>query len=387
VLLRQPRIYASSATLLVERSNDRVVDIKQVVDDTVESSLTDALMLTHIQQIQSHSFLTQVVASLTPAQRIRCLAPYPLAPGDSGFGVQEEPESQTDRLEKVISKGLKVDRSGHTLLITLTVRHRDPAMAQLLANSLAAQYIVYLINRSSASNDSALTFLNRQAVELRDQLEAAEHALQKYREQNNLVLLDHDQTILSDRLKSMSTAATQARMARQSLEARLAQVKSVLQKSDEGVRQLARAPEFAGLADVQKQIDELQARRNIMADRYGPMHPLMLENAASVRAFENLRAGQIASALAEFGAQRDSALADEKRIGDELAAAQAESLRLDKLAVRDNELGREVATVRDSYTQILGRLNQTTISSRLQNTNLGFPIWIQVSSDLWNRLG
>jgi len=371
-LLRQKPVYAASATLLVERSNDRVLDIKQVVDDTVESSLTDALMLTHIQQLQSHSFLVQVIASLTPAQRLRFLAPYPPSRPQPTALVADGSEVQTERLAKLLTQGLKVERSGRTLLITLTVRHRDPAMAELIANDLAEQYIIYLINRSSLSNDSALIFLNSQATNLRSRLERAEHELQDYRERNNLVLLDHDQTILSDRLKLTSAAATQARMTRLALDARLSQVKGILQASPDGVRQLAGSPEFTALTDVQRQIDDLEARRSILADRYGPMHPLMLVNAGSLRAFERLRTQQINGALSELGAQRDQAAADEQRIQDELAAAQKESLRLDHLTVRDEELKREVQSVRDSYSQILSRLNETTISSRLQSTNIKF---------------
>jgi succinoglycan biosynthesis transport protein ExoP len=371
VLLRKPAVYASSATLLVERSNDRVVDIKQVVDDTVDSSLADAAMLTHIQQIQSHTFLLQVMASLTPAQRTRFLAPYrDFVPGR--IAPLDGSPAQTEEFEKLLVKNLTVERRGRTLLITLTVRHRDPASAQLLANRMAEQYIVYLINRSGASNDSALTFLNSQARELKVRLEDAERQLQTYREENNLVLLDHDQSILSDRLKSMSQAATQAKLNRMMIEARLGQVQSVLKGNDDGARQLAATPEFAGLADVQKQIDELQARRSVMADRYGKEHPLMVENAASIAALQKLRKEQVEGALAEFQAQRDKAVADEKRVGDELASAEKESLRLDKLAVKDNELHRGVETVRESYSQILARLNQTTISSRLQNTNIKF---------------
>jgi len=372
VLLRQPAVYATSATLLVERSNDRVVDIKQVVDDTVDSSLTDAAMLTHIQQIQSHTFLAQVIASLSPAQRARFLAPYPELREKDRAAPRDGSLAQAGELEKLIIKNLKVERNGHTLLITLTVRHRDPISSQLMANRLAEQYIVYLINRSGASNDSALTFLNSQAHELQRQLEDAERQLQVYREDNNLVLLDHDQSILSDRLKSMSQAATAAKMSREAIEARLQQVQSVLKGNDDGARQLAATPEFSALADVQKQIDELQAKRTVMADRYGKNHPLMVENAASIGALQRLRSQQVEGALAEFQAQRDKAVADEQRVDAELAAAEKESLRLDKLAVKDNELNRAVETVRESYSQILARLNQTTISSRLQNTNIKF---------------
>ncbi len=373
MLLRETPVYAATATLLVERSTDRVVDIKQVVDNTVDSSLTDALLLTHIQQIHSHTFFVRVINSLTPAERHAVLAPYPrvnaLPPPSSENAKIDEDE----RMEAIIDQGLKVERSGRTLLITLTVRHRDPAVAQMLANRLGDEYIAHLIDRSTASNDSALVFLQSQAEDLRKKLETAEQKLQAYREKYNLFFMEQNQNMVIERLRTLSASVTQARVARLALEGRLTQAQSILRDGNaDQARSLSSLPEFSGYANVQKQMDELRAKRDVLAERYGRRHPLMQENASSLETLDRLRKQEINAAVTDLSNQRDKALMDEKQLAGELAATEKESLRVDQLSVNFNFLRREVESTRDTYSQILNRLNDTTISSRLQNTNIKF---------------
>ena len=351
-LLQRPAVYAATSTLLVERSTDRVIDIKQVVDTSVDSSLTDAQLLTHIQQIRSHTFLSRVATSFTPEEQAKIRAPYVAQP-----------------VEDVIHDNLKVERTGRTLLIGITARHRNAEMAQLIANRIADQYIVHLLHRSTTSNDSALTFLKGQVEDLRKKLEAADRKAQLYREEHNLVSLDQNQNLNAERLRTLSTSITRARVARLGLEAKLSQIEAILEGKGD-LRQLASTPEFSGYAEVQKQIDQVRAKRTSLAERYGRLHPFMLENASSLETLERLRQQQIAAAMSDLRNQREKAATEESQLTTELAAAEKESLQREQLASTYNVLRREAESTRETYSQILSRLNETTISSRLQNTNI-----------------
>jgi polysaccharide biosynthesis transport protein len=365
LLLQRPAVYAATSTLLVERSTDRVLDIKQVVDTSVDSSLTDAQLLTHIQQIRGDTFLSRVASSFTPEEQERIRAPYLVKPKFAFFDQSEV----SDRIEDIIKDNLRVERTGRTLLIGITIRHRDPEVAQVIANRIADQYIAHLLHRSTTSNESALSFLTGQAEDLRKKLEAADKKAQLYREEHNLVTLDQNQNLDSERLRTLSTAITRARVTRLGLEARLSQIEAILNGKGD-MRQLAGTAEFAGFADVQKQIDQLQAKRTALSERYGRMHPLMLENASSLQTLEKLRQQQIAAAMSDLRNQRDKAAVEEKQLTTELAAGEKESLQREQLANTYSALRREVESTRETYSQILSRLNETTISSRLQNTNI-----------------
>ena len=75
-----------------------------------------------------------------------------------------------------------------------------------------------------------------------------------------------------------------------------------------------------------------------MAERYGRHHPLMEENQREIDSLERLRNDQIQAALASLRNQRDKAVTQEKQLADQLAAAEQESLRLDRIGVDSRRL-------------------------------------------------
>ncbi len=366
-LLSRPSVYEAKSSLLVERSNDRVVDIKQVVDNSVEGSLTDALLLTHIEQLQSHTFFLRVVRSLSPKELATVFAPYQKAEDEPVAGLPVEEREQA--AENFLAGSLKVERAGRTLLINLSLRHRDAKVAQWLVNRICEQYILHLIDRSSSSNTAAIAFLRDQAEELRKKVEVSERDLQAYRSKYNLVSLEENQNIVVERLKALSSAVTGSRVARLGIETRLAQVEAIVTDGTK-VLELATLPEFAGYAAAQQEVDKLQAQRAVLGERYGARHPQMIDNARALASRERLRDQQLAAALGDLRNQRAKAVTNEGQLEKELAAAETESLRLDQLSIGYNVLRREVETNRQLYSQILSRQNETGISSQLQNTNI-----------------
>jgi capsular exopolysaccharide synthesis family protein len=367
VLLRQPFVYTAQGSLLVERSNDRVMDIKQVVDTSVDGSLTDAFVLTHLEQIRSHSFLAAFSSGLTPQQRAAALATVPAPEPD----YDSEPVTEEDRLERYLLKNLTAERNGRTLLITLSVRHQVPAQAQFLVNRIAEGYISYLISRSTERNSAATSFLTAQAEELRSKVERCESELQAYRETHNLISLEDNQNIVAARVRDLSTALTQARVGTLNLSSRVEQAAKIVAAGGDPL-QLARVTEFLNLTQVQKDIDELKTKRAVLGERYGPLHPNMQDNASAIEALTKVLREQTEIAISDLRNQLAKAKAQESRLQEELGLAEKESLNMAQLSVRYNVLRREVDTTRTLYTQVLARQNETAISSQLQNTNIKF---------------
>lgn len=367
-LLNRPPVYEANADLMVERSSDKVMDVKQVVDNSVEG-LTDAFVLTHIEQVQSHSFLSAFCSNLTPAQCAAALAAYPATQSKTA-----RPPSDQERLETFLSKGAKnftASRTGRTLLINLSLRHRNPEQARFLIDRIAESYITYLISRSSERNSAATSFLTTQSDELRTKVETSEKALQEYRETNNLVSLEDNQNIVAARVRDISTELTKARVISLNLGSRIEQAEKLLTSGGDPT-QLARLTEFASLAEVKKNLDDLRTKRAVLAERYGPKHPAMLDNASAQEALGKILTQQVEAAMSDLRSQFDKAKAQEARLAEELSAAEKDSLRMSQLAVRFNVLKREVETARALYTQVLARQNETAITSQLQNTNIKF---------------
>jgi capsular exopolysaccharide synthesis family protein len=362
-LLSQPKVYRAGARLLVDRS-ERVLDMAQVMDQSVGGGQNDAMFETYLAQIVSPAMVSRVVDSLSEDEKQRAFRPYadPESSAPSSAAVRSA-------LVQIVGKNVSSSRQGNTFFVGINVRHRDPASAALLASRFATQFIVHLLDRNSAVNNSAIAFLRGQTEELRVKAEASERALQKYREDSGMVSLDESRNIVVDRMKALSATVTAARVARVAIEARLSQAESILAASGDPL-ELAAATDFSNLSSVQSQLDALRTQRTIMGERYGVRHPAMIDNDRSREALERLRTELIATAMANLRNQRSKALNEETQLQAQLAEAEKESFRLDAMAVQFNVLRREAETNRETYAQLHGRLNETSITAQLENSNV-----------------
>jgi polysaccharide biosynthesis transport protein len=350
---RQPRLFAATATLFFEREEQRPQAVQ--VDEYTDNELTIA---TRLEQLRTFEMLRRVVTSLSVEERAVVAAGYPgtLAGGDSG-------------LEKVVRGSVSFARKEGTTLIAINAVHRDPNAAALLANRYAEQAVRHVAERGRASSNASLVFLREQAEEMRKKTESAERALQEYRQRYNLVSLEDNQNIIVDNLKSLNASATAARVARFSADARLEQAEAVIGRGDDAA-QLAAITDSESLGNVARKLADLRGKRTVMAERYGRRHPSMQENERAIAALEKLRTDEVRTVLTNLRDRRDKAVAEERHLAEMLKKAEKEALDLDQLGVEYNILRRTVESYKTTYSQILTRLNDATISSQLRGVNM-----------------
>ncbi len=352
--MRRPKLYAATASLVVDRSER--IETREMMG----LAGMEMLVATRLEQLHSPELLDRVVASFSPEERKQIVEPY--QPKNARGDVDA-------RVKGIVKGSLSFQRKPNTTLIAIDAVHRDPAAAALLANRFAELAIRYAVDRSSANNDAALAFLRDQAEDMRKKAEAAERALQEYRQHFNLVSLEASQNIVVDSLKSLNASATAARVARVGIEAQLQQVESILKRGDDPT-QLASVKGFEGLGEIAKQISEVRAKRAVMGQRYGRRHPAMIENESSMEALEKARDKQVETAVAGLRGQREKALNEERQLGEQRAKAEKDALALDEVGVKYNILRREVDSDTASYTQLLSRLNDAVVSAQLRGVNL-----------------
>lgn len=362
-LLRQPRVYQAEARLLVDRT-ERVVDLAQVVDANMGAEKNILQFNTYLAQFGSTAVVDRVIATLTLEEKRSVWRPY------TGEEEQSLEESKLDqKIRPLLRNAVSAYRQGQTYFIGVRVRHRSAPVAGLLATRFASEFIAYLLDRNSMSNSSAITFLRDQSEELLAKADASERALQEYRESTGMVSLDESRNIVVDRMKSLSATVTAAQVERLAVEARLRQAENIMIAGGDPL-ELASTAGSSNLAGVQAQIDQLRTQRATMGERYGSRHPAMIDNGRSLEALERLRDELVKVSLSNLRNERDQALERERQLREQLALAEQESLRLDQMAIRFNLLRREAETNRATYAQLRNRLNETTVTAQLENSNL-----------------
>jgi len=354
--LSQPKLYSADASLFFERAN-RLPEMRDMSD----APMGELQIATRLAQLRSLELAQRVADSFSPEERALVL-------GDRAetSTVRADPRRAMTGL---LRGAVTAERRPETTLLVISTVHRNPQAAALIANRYAESFVRYVFERSMAGNDATLVFLREQAEEMRKKVEASERELQDYRQRFHLVSLEANQNIVVDNLKTLNASATAARVARLAAEARLTQAEDLL-KREATAEQLASATGFESLGDLAKRLADLQAKRAVMAERYGRRHPAMQESGREIETLQKLRDERVQSAIASLRDQVDKARVVEKQLTDQLAQAEKEALHLDEIGVEYNTLRRAAETNRQTYSQILARLNDATMSAQLSGVNV-----------------
>ncbi len=359
-LLNKPSLFETEASILIERQ-ERVLDMPRVVDTGIEGAggMIQAMLQNHIEQLSSRQFSRYVLNSLTDRERESILAPYR----------EEDPEAPPPSIEELVRNGLRAESSQNSFKIRLRMQHRDPEVAAMLANRYLDQYIRYNMDRSMMGNRTAISFLEQQAEELRQKVADSEIALQEYREAHNLVSVEENTALLTGSMREINARLTQARIERIDLESRLRQLET--RKTDiEGLIENSEILSFGPIEELFRDLNRTRQQRGILSDRYGPMHPRMIENEKAIQTIEDLISRNAEMALNELRNRLQTAMERERGLERELRNVEDESRRLGQLAIEYQVLRRATETSRQTHTQILSRLNETIITSQLDSSNI-----------------
>ena len=305
-LIRTPKLYQSHTVLEVD-----VQDPSPVADDGTTRMRTMYLasqeaMRTIEQNLRNRALLARVVRSErlaedggkaligrsiisedTPAQKAtpRPSGAIDRAPalGEASFTPVEE------ALGGAISGMVKpVIRRG-TRLIDLYVVHRDPAMAQRLADAIGREYIRFAVERRSSSTQESLRYLLEEEERLKVRLQKSEAAVAEYKERTPDALqlgggaasTGSQQGagssggrggLVEDRLQELNNRLSAARSDRLKIEGELNQVET----AGEDVDALLAIPGVAtspAVNDRRRDVAQLEATVATLAQRYKDKHP------------------------------------------------------------------------------------------------------------------
>jgi succinoglycan biosynthesis transport protein ExoP len=381
VLLNQTPQYDAEALLVVELSADKVVNVQEVVENSVQnSSLLETAMNTHIERLKSRTMAGSVVASLSEAQQIK-LTEAITGPLEE-IPLEEQPELVTLIIEEMLSISWLPDSQ----VLRVRIKHADRHLAKLVADRYAQLYIRSQTTLRGQSTEQAVEFLDAQTVELKERLEKEEAALQAYRSDNDLVTVEQNQQIVTERLSDLSKAITEARVRLVGVES----YRNQITDAGDNLDLIMNLPFVGGklnVAEIYNELQGLKTEQRILAETYLERHPLMVENLAAQKAVSEALWMAIRQGSQEY-------TVEEARIGEELAslnaeldAAKEESRRLESLAIEYRVLSRKVEAQRDIFDRITSRFNETSVSQQINSTTIRIidlaalprePVWPDV---------
>ncbi|MBC8038980.1 MAG: polysaccharide biosynthesis tyrosine autokinase [Opitutaceae bacterium] len=358
-------IYRTEVSLLFESRKDRVLNIQEVVDTSLQTATE---LNTHMEQLRSKTFTDYVLASFTPAETALIQKPYadPL-----------HPDASLPSIGSILRPNLTVFARRSTPIIGIQVAHRSPEAAALIANRVARRYIDYNLDSASTRTNSAIVFLRNQAEETRDQVEAAENSLQLYRAKNNLAAIGETQNVVLQKMASLGTALVKAQLDQ-------IDAKSLIEKIEEyqrDGRDLLEIPQIrasGSVGELNTTLIGLLSQRTMLAERYLAQHPKMKQNDLEVSETRRILAQSVAAAIANLRARHEVSGQYVQRLQTEMTGSESQARELDKISVDYKFLDQDANAKRTTYARIMDRLTEANITSQMANTNIVIfdPAWV-----------
>ena len=358
-------IYRTEVSLLFEARKDRVLNIQEVVDTSLQ---TAGELNTHMEQLRSKTFGDYVLASFSPAETEMIQKPY---------ADPQKPGSPPLPLANIIRPNVTIFARRGTPIIGIQVSNRSAEAAALIANRYARKYIDYNLDSANTRTNSAIVFLRNQADETRTQVEAAERALQTYRAKNNLAAIGETQNVVFQKMASLGTAVVRATLDQ-------IDAKSLIDKIEEYQRthrNLLEIPQILAsgqVSNLNNMLLNLRSKHTVLGEHYLAEHPKIKQNELEIAETSRMLNESIDKAIADLRARYEVSGQYLQRLQAETIGSEAQARELDKISIDYKFLEQDANAKRATYARIMDRLTEANITSQMANTNIAIfdPAWI-----------
>jgi polysaccharide biosynthesis transport protein len=398
-LIRTPKLYQSHTVLEVDVQDPNPVEdgttrmrtmylASQEAMRTIEQNLRNRGLLARVvraERLAEDGGLALIGRSIAPDDEAPKATPRP------GGGIDRAPalgEPSFTPVEEALGGAIgmmikPVIRRG-TRLIDLYVTHRDPAMAQRLADAIGREYIRFSIERRSSSTQESLRYLLEEEERLKVRLQKSEAAVAEYKERTPDALqlgggaasTGSQQGagssggrggLVEDRLQELNNRLSAARSDRLKIEGELSQVEA----AGESVDALLAIPGVAtspAVNDRRRDVAQLEATVATLAQRYKDKHPKMMAARAALAEAQSALRREAIAAPAVLRNLLEQARSNEANLEIAVKEQERAALALNKAAIGYQELARQAETDRALYESVLRQIKQTDLTKGVRTS-------------------
>jgi uncharacterized protein involved in exopolysaccharide biosynthesis len=367
ILQFMPRLYESSAGILVEQRNNAALRVPGDQPAAQPTIPVEAMMSSQIELIKSRDTLLGVIDSenLRSEPEFTGIGFSPLDMAKQLLGRSPETRSVDEAVLENLNERLTVVRERDSAVISVIVRSTSPELAARLANAIAAEHVERRTALSLADTAEASAWLEGEIARLRVKVEAAERAVAEYRVDNDLFQGANNTSVLDTQLSSIATQITAAQERKNAAQSRANLIRELL----------AGGQPIDGVEDVRNSvvIQQLSQTRATLQGELAQRSSTLLGNHPTIRALR-AQVAEIEQQIAREGRRVADALEAQAQIeGDIETSLRNDLARLKQsasTATRDSvtldSLQREAKAQRDLLESYL--LRYSDASSR---TNAG----------------
>jgi polysaccharide biosynthesis transport protein len=352
--LTATKLYTSGATIEI-LARDPVVMKVQEVRATDLHGPED--LNTEVKILESSTLIQKVVERLTPAESKALMLPF-------------EKDSSGDPIvpDTVIAKNRKILPARMTRVIQVVFTHPDPEIAARVANLFVEEFINYNVRWRVEESMKAVEDLKIRADQQAQKVQELGNNLQAYRERQNMISLDEKKDIVTEKLKALSTLVTQSNSRLMDAQERWNQVQDCVKNHGN----LADLGFIAQQPMVQSLLHDIGTQKVTIADlaqRFRDKYPSMIAAKQSLAQSESELAKALDDGSQSVHNEYEAAQRDYTQAKADLAAQEAEALKLDRFAVDYGTLENELNVNKELLANIVTRMRETSMSASIEFQN------------------
>jgi uncharacterized protein involved in exopolysaccharide biosynthesis len=345
-LARAKPTYLAVARMQINRDADNPLNEKNsVVDNRYEMDY----LQTQYKILQSRTLLGQVITALnlnSDPRYAKAVDPIAALSGD------------------VTIAPVRLSR-----LVDIKVEHTDRTRAALIANTIGRLFISNNAAQKRLTSSEALNWLTAQESSMRDKVDAADTALQEYRQTKNEVSLEDTDNLVRQGLFAAKAELNRAHMEALQAEETMAEIDRIL-AAGAPVDAIPQIRDSQVIQRLQQELGLREANLAALLTRYRHKHPSVIQANGEIATMKEKIKQEAKFAVdalrnnANFLKKREEALI--ANVEQETAKQQT----LNALKIEYDALKRESENAKTTYSNVLLRRNETELLSRLAANNI-----------------
>lgn len=360
VLMFMPRLYESSASILVEpRSN---IYFRSSGEQAPVSSGDAGVVSSQIELIKSRDTLLTVIDKLD----LRSVPEFngtgaggfsPFAVVSQLLGRKTTPVSVDEVVLTTLYDRLTVIQERDSRIISVLVRSTDPQLAAAIANAVANAHVARRAELSLSDTAEASGWLADEIAKLRVSVTAAETAVANFKVDNDLFVGSNNTSLADQQLSTIATQINAAQERKNAALSRAALIRRMIEQGQpiDGVADVRDSVVIQQLSQEKARLQGEKAQRSATLLANHPTIQALTAQIAELNNQINLEGRRVANALeaeAQIEADVEASLrADLARAKSSASTATQDSVTLDGLE-------REAKAQRDLLESYLQRYSE-----------------------------
>jgi polysaccharide biosynthesis transport protein len=413
--VRTVPIYQATTQLMIEKSARRATTINTVLEER-DAWYDDGFLPTQHKILQSRALSARVVAAREVRFRPEHVPPSPsfsfsvggliaaartgitrlMNRGEAPAAPPPPPTPEaasalaTSNAVNEFQGGLTISPIRASSLVEIKYRSPDPEYAAWAANEVANQYKLYTLESRLNATKEANSWLSDQLKEQRAKVDAADRALQDYKETNNAAAVDDRQNIVVQKLTAIQTQVVEARFELVGKEA-VYQQYLALQKAGKPLDSLPAIVANEAIQTLKTNLAGLRDEHARLTVQFGEKMPQVIASNARITQAETELQASMANVVASVESDYRAAAARVHSIESSLNQQKGEAMGLDRKMMEYSQLSMDAKSERQLYEKLLEQFNEGGVSGEFKGSNIQVvdaaetpqgPILPQVQRDL-----